>query len=159
MFNAVFRIQPATNGGTGPWALSFMTAIPKCNHDFSTEEVILIFECLKSLANSSYIGIPAIDFWLSMYLDYGNNFIICTKGLLALKTLVSKYVKVISDYFSENDLIDILRWGAKSNAISKKEVLKCQSVLNYGTYGIQIEKPEKYLFLPELVIILKEKNK
>jgi len=156
--NATFRIQPATNGGTGPWALNLMTAVSKCVQEISTEEIHLIFECLESLSNNVCISIPVIDFWLSMFLDYGNNSITCVKGLNTLTNLVSKYKDVFKS-FEEDDLKDILRCIENSKAVSDKEILRCQLVLKHGTYGMIIENPKEYLFLPVLVKILKLKNK
>lgn len=156
--NASFRVQPATNGGTGPWALHLMTAISKCIQKLSDEEVHLVFECLESLSNNVCMSTPVIDFWLYMFLDNGNNSIACTKGLSTLAILVSKYKEIFKS-FKKEDLKHILFCIENSKTVSDEEMFRCELVLKHGTYGMKIENPKKYLFLPILVKILKLKGK
>lgn len=151
----VFCVEPATNGGTGPWALSLMVAISKYPNELSVEEIILVFQCLQSLSGSSFINIPAIDFWLSIFLDYGNNPEICSEGFLTLQNLISKFKEIT---FTENNLKDILHCAENSKVLSDDEVFKCKNALEYGFYGMENEeKLNSYLFLPSLVKILKAK--
>jgi len=153
---ATFRIHPATNGGTGPWALSLMTAISKYPNELSTEEILLTFKCLQSLSGSSYISLPAVDFWLSLFLEYGKNPDITLEGFGTLNNLVSKFQN-ISELFDDSNLKDILDCGIVSNIISNDEAFKCQSVLEYGIGGIQVQETNTYIFLPALLKILKSK--
>lgn len=151
----VFGMEPATNGGTGPWALSLMVVISKYPNQLSAEEIILVFQCLQSLSGSSFIRIPAIDFWLSIFLEYGDKSDVCTEGFITLKNFVSKFKETT---LTETNLKDILRCAENSKVLSDAEVLKCRSVLEYGVYGMEIEeKLNSYLFLPSLVKILKAK--
>jgi len=153
---AAFRIHPATNGGTGPWALSLMVTISKYPKKLSTEEILLVFKCLQSLSGSSYISLPAVDFWLSLFLEYGKIPDISLEGFVTLNNLVSKFQN-ISELFDDGNLKDILDCGIVSNVMSNDEAFKCQSVLEYGTSGIQIQETNTYLFLPSLIKILKAK--
>lgn len=156
ILEATFSIQPATNGGTGPLALSFMVAVSKCSHELSTEEVLLIFQCLQSLSSSSFISIPAIDFWFYIFMEYGNNFDICSAGFVTLNNLISKY-QDICQILNEDDIKDILCRGEKTNVLSNDEVFKCQSILEHGTNGIKIKEKNSYLFLPVMMKLLKSK--
>lgn len=151
---ALFRVQPATNGGTGPWALSLMIAIDKYPLKLSTEVVIGAFKCLQSLSNSSYISIYVVDFWISIFLEYGGNGDICSEGFITLNNLISKY-KNVFQLFNEENLKEILDRGTESKVLSDDEVFKCRSVLLYGINGIKIKEPNPYLFLPVMVKILK----
>jgi len=153
---ATFRIHPATNGGTGPWALSLMVAISKYPKELSTEEILLVFKCLQSLSGSSYISLPAVDFWLSIFLEYGKNPDISLEGFRTINNLVSKFQN-INELFNDDNLKDILDCGIVSNIISNDEAFKCQSVLQYGIGGILIQETNTYLFLPTLLKILKAK--
>lgn len=153
---SAFRIQPATNGGTGPWALSLMIAIDKYPSKFSTGVVLEVFRCLQSLSNSSFISIYVIDFWLSIFLEYGENADICSEGYITLNNLVSKYKNVFESLNCEN-LKKILDCGTKSKVLSDDEVFKCHSILLYGTNGMKIEEPNSYLLLPIMFKILKAK--
>jgi len=153
---ATFRIHPATNGGTGPWALSLMVAISKYPKELSTEEILLIFKCLQSLSGSSYISLSAVDFWIFLFLGYASNPDIILEGFNTLNNLVSKF-KNISELFDNSNLKDILKLGMSSNVISNDEGYECSSVLDYGMSGIQIQEPNNYVFLPTLLKILKAK--
>uniref|UniRef100_A0A2S2NAL6 Nucleolar pre-ribosomal-associated protein 1 n=1 Tax=Schizaphis graminum TaxID=13262 RepID=A0A2S2NAL6_SCHGA len=154
IMEATFRIHPATNGGTGPWALSLMVAISKYPKELSTEEILLTFKCLQSLSGSSYISLPAVDFWLFLFLKYGKNSDISLEGFSTLNNLVSKFQN-ISELFDDDNLKDILNCGTVSNVISNDEAFKCQSVLEYGIDGILVQESDNYLFLPALLKILK----
>lgn len=154
---ATFCIQPATNGGCGPWALSLMVAISKYSNVLSTEEIIAVFKCLVSLSNSTFISIPAIDFWLSFFLEYGSNPDICLEGLTALDKLLSKFKDNIG-LLNEDNLKDILCCGRKSGVLSNDELFQCESILKYGLEGFQIEENNSYIFLPVMVKILKDKK-
>ncbi|XP_025207586.1 uncharacterized protein LOC112603296 isoform X2 [Melanaphis sacchari] len=156
IMEATFRIHPATNGGTGPWALSLMVAISKYPKELSTEEILLAFKCLQSLSGSSYISLPAVDFWLFLFLEYGKNPDISPEGFDTLNNLVSKFQN-ISELFDNSCLKDILNCGIVSSVLSDDEAFKCQSVLEYGMDGIQIQESNNYLFLPTLLRILKAK--
>lgn len=156
IMEATFRIHPATNGGTGPWALSLMMAISKYPNKLSTEEILLTFKCLQSLSGSSYISLPAVDFWLTLFLVYGKNPDISLEGFETLNNLVSKFQNV-SELFDDDNLKDILDCGIVSNIISNDEAFKCQSVLEYGIGGIRIQETNTYIFLPTLLKILKSK--
>lgn len=153
---ATFGIQPATNGGTGPWALSLMATISKYPVDLSTEEILLVFQCLRSLSSSSFISIPAVDFWLFIFIEYGNTPEICSEGIITLNNLVSKYQDVYhlihQDYMKE-----ILCRLEKTNILSADEVFKCRSILEYGIDGIKLEETNSYLFLPAMLKMLKTK--
>jgi len=153
---AAFRIHPATNGGTGPWALNLMVAISKYSKELSTEEILLVFKCLQSLSGSSYISLPAVDFWLSLFLEYGKIPEVSLEGFVTLNNLVSKFQNV-SELFNDANLKDVLNCGIVSNSISNDEAFKCQSVLEYGIGGIQIQETNTYQFLPTLIKILKAK--
>jgi len=153
---AAFRSHPATNGGTGPWALSLMVAISKYPNKLSTEEILLIFKCLQSLSGSSYISLSAVDFWIFLFLRYASNPDIILEGFNTLNNLVSKF-KNISELFDDSNLKDILKQGMFANVISSDEGYACSSVLDYGINGIQIQEPNNYIFLPTLLKILKEK--
>lgn len=153
---SAFRVQPATNGGTGPWALSLMIAIHKYPLKLSTEVVLGVFRCLQSLSNSSYISIYVIDFWLSIFLEYGEITDICSEGYITLNNLISKY-KNAFELLNEDNLKEILNCGIKSKVLSEDEVFKCQSVLLYGINGIKIKDPTSYLLLPIIIKILKAK--
>lgn len=153
---ATFRIHPATNGGTGPWALSLMGAISKYPKELSAEEILLIFKCLQSLSGSSYISLSAVDFWIFLFLEYASNPDIILEGFNTLNNLVSKF-KNISELFDNSNLKDILKRGMFSNVISNDEGHECSSVLDYGMSGIQIQEPNNYVFLPTLLKILKAK--
>lgn len=151
-----FYIQPATNGGSGPWALSLMVAISKHSDQLSTEEILAIFRCIQSLSDSSYIRIPVIDFWLSIFLEYGNNPDICSEGIVTLGDLVSKH-QTACQLLNEDEIKDIICCGENSKVLSDDEVFKCRYALEYGINGIKIEKTNSYIFLPILVKILKGK--
>ncbi|KAF0767622.1 Nucleolar pre-ribosomal-associated protein 1 [Aphis craccivora] len=156
IMEAAFRSHPATNGGTGPWALSLMVAISKYPNKLSTEEILLIFKCLQSLSGSSYISLSAVDFWIFLFLRYASNPDIILEGFNTLNNLVSKF-KNISELFDDSNLKDILKQGMFANVISSDEGYACSSVLDYGINGIQIQEPNNYIFLPTLLKILKEK--
>jgi len=153
---ATFRVHPATNGGTGPLALSLMIAISKYRKELSIEEILLVFKCLQSLSGSSYISLSAVDFWIFLFLEYGKNPDIILEGFSTLNNLVSKF-KNISELFNDSNLKNILNQGMYSNVISNDEGHECLSVLEYGMSGIQIQEPNNYVFLPTLLKILKEK--
>lgn len=154
---ATFRIQPATHGGTGPWALNLMVAISKYPNELSTEEILAVFRCLQSLSNSSFISIPVIDFWLSFFLEHGNNTDICSEGLVTLNILLSKFQDTLG-LLNEDNLKDVLYCGRQSGVLSNDELFKCESILKYGLKGFQIEEKNSYLFLPVMVKILKERK-
>jgi hypothetical protein len=151
---SLFRVQPATKGGTGPWAISIMIAVDKCPSKLSPEVIIGTFRCLQSLTNSSFISIFVVDFWLSIFLKYGENADICSEGYITLNSLISKYKNVFQLFNNEN-LEEIIDRGAESKVLSDDEVFKCRSVLLYGIKGIKIKEPNPYLLLPVLVKILK----
>jgi len=150
---ALFRIQPATNGGVGPWALSLLVTISKHVNSFSTEEILAVFSCLKSLSSSSYISIPIIDFWLNLFLKYGNIYDICSEGFVTLDNLVSKYPDAYQQ-FSKDNLQDIINCGENSKVLSDNEVFKCRSLIEHGINGFEIKEENSYVFLPALVKII-----
>ncbi|XP_025413157.1 nucleolar pre-ribosomal-associated protein 1 [Sipha flava] len=154
IMESLFRVQPATKGGTGPWAISIMIAVDKCPSKLSPEVIIGTFRCLQSLTNSSFISIFVVDFWLSIFLKYGENADICSEGYITLNSLISKYKNVFQLFNNEN-LEEIIDRGAESKVLSDDEVFKCRSVLLYGIKGIKIKEPNPYLLLPVLVKILK----
>lgn len=150
-----FCIEPATNGGTGPWALSLMTAVCKFHGKLSSEEICLLFQCLRTLSSSSYISIPAFDFWLYLFLEFGDDQEVCREGFVTLKNIVSKYHD-INQLFSKKSLTDVLFCGENSKVLSDDEVFKCRSVLEHGINGVKIEETS-FLFLPTMIKILKVK--
>lgn len=154
IMEAAFRIQPATNGGTGPLALNIMMTISKLpGVVLSTEEIIQVFRCLQSLSKNSCVSIPAIDFWLLIFLKYGRNAEICLEGFSTLNNLASKYQDTYQ-LLTEDNVKDILSCGENSMVLSKEEVFKCQSVLEYGFDGIKIAENNSYIFLPTMIQIL-----
>lgn len=154
----IFRIEPATNGGSGVWALGLMTVISKSPKRLSANEICVLFRCLQSLSNSSYIGIPATDFLLYLFLEYGCNHNVCHEAFVTLNNVVAKY-KDVYQILTEDNLTQILNCGETSKVLSDDEILKCRSILKYGINGVQIEKSSTYLFLPTMVNILKDKKK
>lgn len=153
---ALFGIHPATNGGTGPWASSLMVAIRNHSNHLSTEEILLAFKCLQALSGNSYISLPAVDFWISIVLEFRQDPDIVREGFNTLNNLVSKFQNV-SELFDNGNLKAVLKCGITSNVLSDDEAFKCQSILKYGTNGIQIEEKNTYLFLPTMLKILKAK--
>lgn len=154
----VFSIQPATNGGSGPWAISLMIAISKYLDKFNSEEILATFQCIQSMSGSSFIREPVIEFWLSIFLDYGNEPDIYSAGIVTLNDLVSKYTKSW-ETLNDDAIKDIICFGENSNVLSEDEVFKCRSALEYGVDGFVIEEANSFTLLPILIKILKNKNK
>lgn len=132
-------------------------AIKKCASKLSVEEILLVFKCLQSLTSNFYVTNHAVDFWLSIYLDYGDNATVCKEGLITFKKIYFHSVEA-DQLLEENDLNDILRCAENTKAISDDEAFKCRVVLEHGTNGLQINNPEEYLFLPVLVNIVEKKR-
>lgn len=154
----LFHIESATNGGSGVWALGLMTVISKSPKRLSANEICVSFRCLQSLSNSPYIGIPAIDFLLYLFLEYGCDDHVCYQAFVTLNNVVAKY-KDVYQVLTDDNLTQILNCGETSKVLSDDEILKCRSILKYGIKGVQIEKSSSYLFLPTMVNILKDKKK
>lgn len=156
---SAFMIEPATNGGTGHWAIGLMVTISKCIdfNSLSTEEIMLAFECLQMLSKSSFIRNYAIDFWLLMFLEYGKSPDICLEGFVTLKNLVSKY-KNVHEFINEDNIKEILSFGKITKVLSDFEVFQCQSILEHGSSGIKVEETNSYIFLPTMIQILNTTN-
>lgn len=152
----VFRIEPATNGGTGPWALTLMSVISQDPKQLTESEYCVLFRCLKSLSNSSYINIPIVYFVIYLFLEHGNQNHVCHEGFITLNQIVSKYHDAYKVITKEN-LMQMLSYGENTKVLSDDEVLKCRSVLEHGVYGIRLEEISPYIFLPTLVKILEKK--
>lgn len=152
MMDNLFRIVPATGGGTGPWAISLMTIVTKDPSNVSLEEIKLLFQCLHSLSGSSYISIPVIDFWLYLFLAYGCDPNVCSFGFAVLDNIISKYN--VYKFLNDN-LYDIFYCAKNSGVFSDDEEFKCKSILEHGINGIKIEETSSFLFLPTMVKILK----
>ncbi|XP_050435680.1 nucleolar pre-ribosomal-associated protein 1 [Adelges cooleyi] len=155
IMEAAFLVQPATNGGTGPWALSLMMAISKLQVKLSTEEVIQMFSCLNALSASSSISTATVDFLLFMFLEYGNVLDVAVAGFATLANIASKYMESFQLLTNQN-LLDVLDCGESSTALTPDEIQKCRCVLEHGVNGIQIDNNENtYLYLPTLLKYLK----
>ncbi|XP_050532927.1 nucleolar pre-ribosomal-associated protein 1 [Daktulosphaira vitifoliae] len=149
-----FRVQPATNGGSGPWALSLMTALSKIPTKLSNEEVIQVFCCLNALSANSSIIPATIDFWLYMFLLYGNDSEIAVKGFASLANLSLKYSDTFC-YLNKENLLTILSCGKNSKVLSDDELFKCNCIIEHGVNSVEVENFSTYLFLPALIKGLK----
>lgn len=157
IMKSIFAIEPATNGGTGNWAIGLMVTISKYTDALSTEEILLIFQCLQMLSNSSFIGDSAIDFWLLIFLEHGNNPDICLEGFVTLNNLILKY-KNVYEFIDKNNIKEILCHGENAKVLSDDEVFQCKSILEHGLNGILIKETKSYIFLPTLIKILNKTN-
>lgn len=151
---AAFRVQPATNGGTGPLALSMMVAVSKFPNKLTPDEVIQIFKCLRSLSKNSCVSIPAIDFCLMIFTDYGTDPKICLEGLYTLNNLVTKYPGVYK-LLKKSNVKDILCHVENTKVLSDDELFKCQSILENGFSSYKIPENNSFIFLPTMISLLK----
>lgn len=151
----IFRIEPATQGGTGPWALNLMSTICQDSKRLTESEFCVLFRCLKSLSNSSFISIPLVDFILYLFSEHGNKNHVCHEGFITLNQIVSKHHGAYKNITKEN-LMQMVSCGENTKVLSDDEVLKCRSVLEHGVCGVRIEEISPYIFFPTLVKILNE---
>lgn len=156
IMEGAFRVQPATNGGSGPWALSLMIALSKISTNLSNEEVIQVFSCLNALSTNSSIIPATVDFWLYIFLLYGVEPEVAVKGFASLANLLTKYSNTFS-YLNKDNLFAILSCGKNSKVLSDDELFKCNCIIEHGVDGVDFDNTnlETYLFLPTLIKGLK----